>query len=175
MNVIAGTKNLAKLAGIRSAFTRYFPDLELNGVNSSSVSRAQPFGLEQMVEEAVARAKFAASQPGADFGIGVAAGVFKIGEVYFDHQQAAIVDRTGKVWLGHSAGYMLPKHQMEKMTAEGRELEEFAEELSGIKQVGDKGGLIHHLTKGKMTRVDLTEQCVLTALVPWLHRDVYGF
>ena len=70
---------------------------------------------------------------------------------------------------------MLPHDAIEKLFKDGRELERWAEELSGISEVGDKGGLIQHLTKGKMTRTELTEQCVITALIPWFHRDVYGF
>ncbi len=97
-----------------------------------------------------------------------------MGETYFDHQQAAIVDAAGKISLGHSAGYSLPREAMEKMIKEGGELEQYAEGLSGIGQIGDKGGLIQHLTKGTMTRTDLTEQCVIMALIPRLHKDVYG-
>jgi inosine/xanthosine triphosphatase len=174
--VAAGTTNPAKLEGIRRAFSKYFPDFEVKGVDSSSIARAQPRGLDEMVEGATARARFAISKlDGAVFGVGVEAGIFTIGKVYFDNQQAAVVDNSGQVSLGHSAGYMLPKAAMEKMFKKGEELERWAEELSGIKEVGDKGGLIHHLTKGKMSRIDLTEQCVVTALIPWLHRPVYGF
>ena len=127
-----------------------------------------------MVEGAITRARHALSKAGGDFGVGVEAGIFTIGELYFDHQQAAIVDPMGRVTLGHSAGYPLPRSAMEKMIKEGKELEQFAEALSGVGQIGDKGGLIHYLTKGKVTRTDLTKQCVTSALVPWLHRDVFG-
>lgn len=175
MIVAAGTKNPAKLEGIRLAFSKYFPDLEIHPVDSSSVARAQPRGLEEMTSGATARAKLALSKAGGDFGVGVEAGIFTIGEVYFDNQVAAIVNPSGKVSLGHSAGYSLPREAMEKLFSEGKELERWAESISGINEVGDKGGLIHHLTKGRMTRTDLTEQCVVTALIPWLHRDVYGF
>jgi inosine/xanthosine triphosphatase len=175
MLVAAGTKNPAKLEGIRRAFTKYFTDVELRSVDSASVAKAQPRGLEEMMAGATARAKFALSKAGGDFGVGVEAGIFTIGEVYFDNQVAAIVNPSGKVSLGHSAGYSLPREAMEKLFIEGKELERWAESISGISEVGDKGGLIHHLTKGRMTRTDLTEQCVITALIPWLHRDVYGF
>jgi len=70
---------------------------------------------------------------------------------------------------------MLPKEAMEQMINGGSELERWAESISGINEIGDKGGLINHLTNGKMTRAELTEQCVTTALIPWLHREVYGF
>ena len=149
--------------------------MNLRSVDSTAVAKAQPRGLEEIRSGATARAKFALSKAGGDFGVGVEAGIFTIGDVYFDNQVAAIADPSGKVSLGHSAGYMLPKDAIEKLFAEGEELERWAENVSGINEVGDKGGLIQHLTRGKMTRTELTEQCVLTALIPWLHRDVYGF
>ena len=174
MIVAVGTKNPAKLEGVRRAFLRYFPDVEVRPVDSSSVSRAQPVGLDQMVEGARARAEFALASAGGDYGVGVEAGIFRIGGVYFDHQQAAVASPSGRASLGHSAGYMLPAAEMERLLAEGKELEQFAEGLSGIEGVGDKGGLVHHLTRGEVTRADLTEQAVLMALAPWLHAGVYG-
>jgi inosine/xanthosine triphosphatase len=173
--IAVGTKNPAKVEGIRLAFKKYFPAAEIRTIDSSSVTRAQPFGLDQMTEGAISRAKFALSKIGGDFGVGVEAGIFQIGDNYFDHQQAAIVDASGKTSLGHSAGYPLPTNAVETMIKAGKELERYAESLSGIKEIGDKGGLVHHLTKGAMTRTDLTEQCVMMALIPWLHKDTYGF
>jgi inosine/xanthosine triphosphatase len=175
MIVAVGTRNPAKLDGVKKAFSNYFPEVEFRTIDSSSVARAQPKGLEEMVEGATARARFALSKVGGDFGVGVEAGIFTIAGIYFDNQQAAITDPSSKVSLGHSAGYMLPKEAMEVMIKKGMELERWAEAISGINEIGDKGGLIKHLTKGKMSRAELTEQCVTTALIPWLHRDVYGF
>lgn len=175
MIIAVGTKNPAKVEGIRIAFTRYFPDATVKTIDSASVTRAQPIGLDQMTQGAISRAKFALSKLGGDFGVGVEAGIFRMGDAYFDHQQAAIADSSGKVSLGHSAGYPLPTNEVEALINTGRELERYAESLSGVSEIGDKGGLVHHLTKGAVTRTDLTEQCVLMALVPWLHKDVYGF
>jgi inosine/xanthosine triphosphatase len=175
MIVAVGSRNPAKVGGVRSAFRRYYRSVQVRPVDSSSVAKAQPRGLEEMTEGAAARARFALSKAGGNFGVGVEAGIFTIGGVYFDNQIAAIVDPSGKVSFGHSAGYMLPRDAMEKLFTEGKELERWAEDLSGIKEVGDKGGLIRYLTRGKMNRAELTEQCVVTALIPWHHRDVYGF
>jgi inosine/xanthosine triphosphatase len=173
--IAVGTKNPAKVAGVRLAFAKYFPDTMIKTIDSASVTRAQPLGLDQMMQGAISRAKFALSKLGGDFGVGVEAGIFQMGGAYFDHQQAAIVDASGKVSLGHSAGYPLPTKAMEDMIKSGVELERYAESLSGIGEIGDKGGLVHHLTKGVITRADLTEECVVMALIPWLHKDVYGF
>jgi len=174
MIIAIGTKNPAKVEGVKRAFSKYYADLELRPVDSNSVTKAQPKGLEDMASGAMARAKFALSRVGGDFGVGVEAGIFTIGDVYFDNQVAVITDKSGKASLGHSAGFPLPRGAMEKLFRDGRELERWAEEVSGIDQIGDKGGIIQYLTKGKISRTDLTEQCVTTALVPWLHRDIYG-
>jgi inosine/xanthosine triphosphatase len=171
--VALGSRNPAKVEGVRRAFTLFFPEVEVRPVDSAAVAKAQPRGLDEMTAGATARARFAFSQVGGDFGVGVEAGIFTIGGVYFDNQVAAVADRSGRVALGHSAGYSLPHEAMERLFAEGEELERWAENVSGIDEVGDKGGLIHFLTNGKMSRADLTEQCVVTALAPWLHRDVY--
>lgn len=175
MIVAAGTKNPAKVEGIRLAFARHFTGITVRTIDSSSVTRAQPLGLDQMTEGAIARAKFAISKLGGDYGVGVEAGIFQMSGAYFDHQQAAIVDGTGRFSLGHSAGYPLPTRAVEEMIGAGKELERYAESLSGIAEIGDKGGLVNHLTKGAMTRTDLTEQCIIMALIPWLQKDVYGY
>lgn len=175
MIVAVGSKNPTKVEGVRRAFSRYFDQVETKPVDSASVAKAQPNGLEEMIAGAASRAKFALSKEGGDFGVGVEAGIFTIGDVYFDNQVGAVVDRSGKVSLGHSAGYMLPREAMEKLFREGRELERWAEEVSGITEVGDKGGLIHYLTEGRVNRTDLSEQCVVTALIPWFHRELYRF
>jgi inosine/xanthosine triphosphatase len=174
LHVSIGTKNPAKAEGVRLAFSRFFPAIEVATIDSASVTRAQPMGLHQMTEGALARARYAISKLGGDFGVGVEAGIFEIDGSYFDHQQAAVVDASGKASLGHSAGYPLPRDPVESLLKEGKELEDWAIKLSGIDKVGDKGGLIDYLTRGAITRTQLTEQCVVTALVPWLHKDVYG-
>jgi inosine/xanthosine triphosphatase len=172
--VAVGTKNPAKIEGIKQAFAKYYKDVEVRPVDSSKVAKAQPKGLDEMTAGATARARYALAVAGGDFGVGVEAGIFTVGSVYFDNQVGAIADKSGNVSLGHSAGYTLPREDMETLLREGKELERWAEKVSGIDEVGDKGGFINFLTKGVITRADLTEQCVVTALAPRLHKDIYG-
>jgi len=172
--IAVGTKNPAKIEGIRRAFARYYKDIEIRPVDASKVAKDQPRGLDEMTEGASARAKHALSIAGGDYGVGVEAGIFAIGDVFFDNQVGAVADGSGNLSLGHSAGYMLPREDVERLFREGKELERWAEKVSGIDQVGDKGGFVNFLTKGVLTRADLTEQCVVMALAPRFHRDVYG-
>jgi inosine/xanthosine triphosphatase len=173
--VAVGSRNPAKVAGVRRAIASCFPEFRLRSIDASKVTTAQPVGLQEIAKGASARARFAIRELRGDFGVGVEAGVFRVGNTYFDHQQAAVVDAKGWLSMGHSAGYMLPAGAVRELLHEGKELEQFAENLSGIRRIGDKGGLVKHLTGGRMNRVDLTEQCVLTALIPWFHRDLYSF
>jgi len=174
ITLAVGTMNPAKIEGIRRAFARYYKDVEVRPVDASRVAKAQPRGLDEMTAGATARAKYALSVAGGDFGVGVEAGIFTVGDVYFDNQVGAVADGSGDVSLGHSAGYMLPREDMEALFREGKELERWAEKVSGVDQVGDKGGFVNFLTKGVLTRADLTEQCVVTALAPRFHGDIYG-
>ncbi|HXW37226.1 MAG TPA: inosine/xanthosine triphosphatase [Nitrososphaerales archaeon] len=174
MIIAVGTTNPAKLDGVRRAFQRFYPESAFRPVASGDVTKRQPFGLEEISRGAVARAKFALAKAGGDFGVGVEAGIFELGGSFFDHQQAAIVDTTGLVTLGHSAGYALPSVRIRRLLDEGDELEEFGAELTGVKDIGDRGGIVHYFTNGAISRSDLTEQSVLTALIPRLHSDLYG-
>ncbi len=62
---------------------------------------------------------------------------------------------------------------VEKILEENKELDRYSRELTGA-DVREEDGIVHHLTKGYMSRVEMTEQCVSTALVPWLNRELYG-
>src|SRR5271157_1858894 len=108
MIVAIGTKNPAKIEGIQKGFARFFRDLEFRTVDTAPMVKAQPLGFEQITEGAVIRARFALATVGGDLGVGVEAGIFRMSGYYFDHQQAAVVDGSGNVSLGHSAGFPLP-------------------------------------------------------------------
>ena len=177
MLVAVGTKNPAKLEGVKRVFLDFFPDVKVKSVDASTVTKAQPTSIDEIIDGAIKRARFALSKTNAEFGIGIEAGIFplvrRLG--HMDHQQAAIMNRRGKFSLGSSSGFMLPRNLVRRMIKEGKELEDCAVNMTGVTAVGDKEGLVYHLTKGRVSRTNLTEQCVMMALVPWLHRDLYGF
>jgi len=176
MLVAVGTKNPAKLEGVKRVFLDFFPDAKLESVDASSFTKAQPTSIDEIVEGAIKRARLALSKTEAEFGVGIEAGIFpmvrRLG--HMDHQQAAIMNRRGRFSLGSSSGFMLPRSLVSRMINEGRELEEYAVDMTGVSAVGEKEGFVYYLTKGRVSRTNLTEQCVMTALVPWLHRDLYG-
>jgi inosine/xanthosine triphosphatase len=172
--VAIGSKNPAKIEGVRRAFAHFYPDARLDYVDVPGTN-PQPIGAEDTTAGAVHRARSAIDFLRADLGVGVEAGLFKANETYFDYHQAAIVDASNRVSLGQSMAFPLPAKPIDKMMKEGAELEELAIKLTGIELIGDKGGIINHLTRGTVSRSDLTEQCVIAALIPRLNSRLYGF
>jgi non-canonical (house-cleaning) NTP pyrophosphatase len=89
-------------------------------------------------------------------------------------QLAAITDSTGRIHYGCSSGFPLPPQVVSRMRRDGRELDAYAHELTGAPKIREEEGIIYHLSKGNLSRVEMTEQCVSMALLPWVNRKAYG-
>jgi non-canonical (house-cleaning) NTP pyrophosphatase len=88
-------------------------------------------------------------------------------------QLAAITDPTGRIHYGCSSGFPLPSQLVSRMRKDGRELDAYAHELTGAPKIREEEGIIYHLSKGNLSRVEMTEQCVSMALLPWVNRKAY--
>jgi inosine/xanthosine triphosphatase len=177
MLVAVGSKNPAKVKGVVKVFSQYFPKVDVQPIDASIVTRLQPHGLEEILDGATKRARFAKRQLKADFGVGVEAGIVSVDSKFgfLNQQFAAVTGRGGKVSFGTSAGFALPSNLVKRMIREGRELEYYAEKITGVKRIAEKEGIVHYLTRGFISRTDLTVQCVTAALVPWLNTKLYCF
>ncbi len=175
MLVAVGSTNLAKVQGASRVLANLLPDAKVVSIDTSSVARLQPMGFDQILHGAVDRARFAVSSANADLGVGIEAGIFAVSSDvgHLNLQLAAIVDKEDHLSVGSSAGFPLPPLFVEKMLEEGKELDRYSRELTGT-DVREEDGIVYHLTKGYMSRVEMTEQCVSAALVPWLNRQLYG-
>ena len=172
--VAVGSKNPAKILGTKKAFSRFFPDVEFREVDAASSVQAQPLTLDETIQGALARAKLALRLSAkADFGVGVEAGLVAFGDEHLNMQVAAIMDRRGRFTLGSSSGFMVPGLVVRQMQVGGVELDRLAKGLTAAEKVREEDGVVYHLTKGSVSRIDLTEQCVGMALVPWLNKDIY--
>ena len=172
--VAIGSKNPAKTLGTKRAFSRFFPDVEFKEVDTTSSVQAQPLTLAETIQGALARAKLALRLPEkVDFGVGIEAGLAAFEDEHLNMQVAAIMDKRGRFTLGSSSGFMVPGLVVREMQMRGVELDRFAKGLTDSEKVREEDGVVYHLTKGTVSRLDMTEQCVEMALVPWLNRDIY--
>jgi len=162
------TGNPMKVRSLRIAARRFCNVKQVITTPAPAGLPAQPVGWRQLVEGALARAKAAyASLAESGFGVGVEAGPATIGRFTVELQVAAIVGPGGGVSIGTSQGFMMPRRVEEEVLG-GVELGAAA----GVERPGDIGesiGYIGVLTRGAVTRQDLTVASIVMALLPWVN------
>ncbi len=173
MLVVVGSRNPAKVKGTALAFRSAFKGVRVRGMDAPSKVGSQPLGWDRTLLGATNRAQTAIQKTGADFGVGIEAGIVSLDDEHVNLQLAVVIDRKGRYSIGSSAGFMIPGRFAKEMHSGGLELEHFAKELTGAEKILEQHGVVYHLTKRKVSRVDMTEQCVTMALVPWLNARVY--
>ena len=167
--------NPAKTLGVRQVFSGHFYNATFAEVSTTSLVKEQPVGMAEVLSGATQRAIYAMSQIQGEFGVGVEAGLFEVApNQHINLQVAVIVDANGHSGTGLSCGFQIPETFVHRMETEGSELDSYARELTGVPKVREEDGIVYHLTKGSVSRLEMTEQCVRMALVPWLNRKQYG-
>jgi len=178
--VAIGSTNPAKVKGTRLAFSHALGlrTVTIRAVKTIPFVGSQPLSLEETVEGAQERAMFSLESARLDFGVGVEAGLVELGEGFPGHylnlQVAAVVDSEGHLSFGCSSGFPIPRRFAEKLKQSREELDRYTHELVGDKRVREEEGIVYHLSKKRLSRVQMTEQCVSMALIPWLNRRVYS-
>ena len=165
--VAVATGNRMKVVAVEKAFSLYCNVSRVYRVDAPRGLPRQPRGVE-VVAGALARA-LAGLSSGADFGVGVEAGPveFYTTTGWLEVQVAVIAGPGERVSVGVSQGFELPPGVAERVALEGVEL---AEAVGGIRpgDLGEGVGYIGVLTRGHVTRSDLTMQAVIMALTPWV-------
>lgn len=177
--VAVGSRNPAKTKGTRAAFAHIFHRIELKAVDAAvgTSVKIQPLSLEETAEGARTRALFALNSAKADFGVGVEAGIVQIGKYHPGHfvnlQIAAVVDSPGRISFGLSSGFPIPAKFAAKLRRDRDELDRYAHDLTGAANVEEEHGVVYHLSGERLSRVQMTEQCVSMALIPWINKKTF--
>jgi len=168
MRVNVGTRNALKVEAVRAAFANAFPGeaLEVTGVAVESGVPSQPLD-EEVARGAMARAQAALGD--ADFGVGIEAGLLFLpgADRPTSTGVCVVLDRTGRWTLGHSPGCELPPEVVARLR-EGSTLNREMSRISGIPEIKEKIGAIGYLSGGRITRLAVTRETVLMALLPRL-------
>lgn len=172
MRVAVGSTNPVKVRAVEEVLRTFYPGAEVFGVDVSSEVGAQPIGMQETVLGAVNRAREALRH--GELGVGIEAGLLEVPFTltgYMDVQFCAISDGE-VITLGAGSGFEYPPSVI-RQVLRGREVGKVMEELSGIAEIGRKGGAIGFLSKGKLSRKELTKQAVLMAMLPRINRELY--
>lgn len=175
--VAIGSRNRAKTEGVRKAFKQLLRDVEFKEADVAAMVKVQPMGMDETVRGARRRAELAIKKgEGADFGVGVEAGLVELVEGFFLNLQiAAILDSADHLSFGCSSGFPIPASFVAKLKQDRGELDRYTHELTGAAKVREEHGIVYRLSGRRLSRVEMTEQCVSMALIPWLNGKLYGF
>ena len=168
MRIALGSSNRIKIEATKEAFEHFYKNVVVIGVSINNL-QAQPITLHGTVNGAVTRAREAIEKiKDADLGVGIEAGLMEIPGIntYLNVQFAAIVDRNNKLTIGSSPAFQLPDEVAKMVLVERIEVDKAVEFLFGIKDIGEKRGIIDLMTKGAMSRKELIVNALIMAIAP---------
>lgn len=173
--VVVGSKNPIKIQAVSEAFGNYFTDAEVLGIDVSSGVPDQPFDDETFIgSENRARALYEQMNASGeyDYFAGIEGGIVKVFNSWFALGCICLMNREGKKSFGTSALFQLPDEWIERLRG-GMELGHLIDEVTGDKNSKQKNGAIGYLTQNVLTRKDIYIEGVITALIPFLNKDIY--
>ena len=167
-----GSTNPVKLAAVSSVLGRITRDARVESVNVRSTVRDQPFGDDETIRGALARAHGARKAVGAQLGIGIEGGVVDIENVMRTCAWAAVVDGDGREGVGGSLAMPLPA-AVAKLVREGMELGHAMDRLTGEHNTKQRQGAVGILTAGLVDRQAAYEVILTYALARFLTPDLW--
>ena len=107
----------------------------------------------------------------ADFYIASEAGIMNTMGNWIDINGAVIEDNTGYQSIGISQGFPIPKKYVDEIieTELGKVMDKI---FNGKKLSNGKGG-ISYLTKDEVSRIDLTMNAFVMAIIPFINEEIW--
>lgn len=176
VKVLVGSQNPVKVDAVRETFSKFFEDVEVTAIGVDSGVPDQPKGeeiLKGCFNRTLELKKINEKEKlGADFFVGMEAGITELPPRWFNFSGACILDKNGKTGYGTSPFFELPQDVIKKLL-DGAELGDVADELTGGHNTKQKGGIIGHFTKGVMDRKNYVAHSLVIALVPFLNKELF--
>lgn len=175
MKVLIGTKNPGKIEGARQAFEKYFDNVEVEGIPVSSDVGDQPVNEEIFLgaKNRVKNLKKYAKENNieADFYVASEAGITDLLGNWIDINAAVVEDKEGFQTVGTSQGFEIPEKYVEeiKETELGKVMDKV---FNGHELAKGKGG-ISLLTKDVISRIDLTRNAFIMALIGHINGEIW--
>ena len=175
MKILMGPKNPGKVQGAKEAFEKYFDNIEIEGIKVSSEVGDQPINEEilQGAQNRVKNLKRYAKENNikADLYISSEAGITNLLGEWIDINLAVIENDDGVQSTGISQGFPIPDKYIDEIrkTELGKVMDKI---FNGQELAKGKGG-ISYLTKGEVSRIDLTRNAFIMALTKYINGDIW--
>jgi len=171
--IAVGSTNPVKIGAARAVLGPLAPAANIEGVAVASTVADQPFGDDETIRGAIARASAARAALDADLGVGIEGGVVEHADGSMRTcAWAAIVDANGRSSVGGSLAMPLPARVAE-MIRDGLELGHAMDRLVSERNTKQGKGAVGILTAGLVDRQGAYETLVRYALAPFLTAALY--
>ena len=176
MKILVGSKNPVKINAVKETFALYFELIEVIGISVKSKVSDQPIN-DETYQGAKNRAlelqKLNASENyNADFFVGIEGGIQNTFNKWFAFGCMCIIDNNNNCSFGSSAHFELPEIVVNQLL-ERKELGHVMDEIMKQENTKQKGGAISYFTNGRMDRKELYIPGLISALVPFQHKQMY--
>lgn len=173
-SIAVGSKNPVKVAAARAVLGALAPHATVEGIAVASTVADQPFGDEETIRGARARAIAARDAMQAQLGVGIEGGVVEQSDGSLHTcAWAVIVDRDGRVGVGGSLSMPLPD-RVATMIRDGLELGHAMDRLIGENNTKHGKGAVGILTNGLVDRQRAYEILVSYAAAPFITPELYA-
>lgn len=175
MKILIGTKNPGKIEGAKQAFEKYFKDVEIEGISVESEVSNQPFdeeifiGAKNRINNLKEYAKQNNIEP--DFYLASEAGITNLLGDWIDINAAVIEDKNGIQSVGTSQGFEIPEKYINEIKA--TELGIVMDKIFEGNNLSKGKGGISILTKDIITRIDLTRNAFVMALIKHINGEIW--
>lgn len=175
MKILMGTKNSGKIEGAKRAFENYFENIEIEGIPVKSEVSNQPINEEIFIgaKNRVKNLKEYAKQNNidADFYIASEGGITNLLGNWIDINAAVIEDKNGVQSVGTSQGFEIPERYIDEIKE--KELGKVMDKIFSGNNLGSGKGGISFLTKDVVSRIDLTQNAFVMAIVKHINGEIW--
>lgn len=171
--VAVGSTNPVKVAAARNVLVRAGLTARVEEIKVASTVRDQPFGDNETIRGALARAHAARQALGGELGIGIEGGVVDENGSMRTCAWAAVVDASGREGVGGSLAMSLPESVARLVREDGLELGLAMDRLTGEHNVKQRQGAVGILTAGLVDRQAAYEVILAYALARFLTPELW--
>lgn len=177
MKILVGSENPVKIKAVEEAFSKFFKNIEVEGIKVNSGVSSQPIGEEETFRGAknrVLKLREIAQIKNleVDFFVGIEGGVINLFSRWFAFGAVCISNKEGKFGFGTSSLFELPQ-QIVSQLLNGNELGVVIDRIFRTKDIKKREGAIGIFTKGVISRKDLYIPAIIIALIPFLNEDLF--
>jgi inosine/xanthosine triphosphatase len=173
-HVAVGSTNPVKVDAVREVLRYIAPEAIVAGIEVASGVPDQPWGDEETIRGARARALAAREALSAELGVGIEGGVVRNADGSLRTcAWAVVVGPRGREGIGGSLAMGLPEPVAALIRA-GMELGAAIDAVTGSRDVKRGVGAVGILTDGLVDRQEAYEVIVAYALAPFISEEMYG-